>query len=176
MHQKTKKKPTLLEFNKILDKISHDDKVGHLFVVDIKFYNKNSKTLLFNEIYPPILAKKQKDGAFSKINIQLMTVLNRNEEKDTISRFAYNSKTHSALEEKKRIPLYAEDLHFLIKRAGWLVTCIYEHFNFEQAKFKGDFVIGNQKARLKAESSVEKISSNFYRHRQLIYLNLFTMI
>ena len=29
--------PNLLEFNKILDKISHDDKIGHLFIVDIKF-------------------------------------------------------------------------------------------------------------------------------------------
>ena len=45
--QKTKK-TTLLEFNKILDKISHDDKIGHHFVVDIKFYNKNPNTLLFN--------------------------------------------------------------------------------------------------------------------------------
>ena len=63
--QKTKK-TTLIEFNKILDKISHDDKIGHLFVVDIKFYNKNPKTLLFNEVYQPIFEKKniQKDGAF----------------------------------------------------------------------------------------------------------------
>ena len=49
--KKKKKKTTLLEFNKILGKISHDDKIGHLFVVDIKLYNKNPKTLLFNETY-----------------------------------------------------------------------------------------------------------------------------
>ena len=49
--------PSLLEFDKILDKISHDDKTGHLFIVDIKFYDKNPKTLLFNEIYPPIFEK-----------------------------------------------------------------------------------------------------------------------
>ena len=41
---------SLLEFKKILDKISHDDKIGHLFIVDIKFHNKNPKTMLFNEI------------------------------------------------------------------------------------------------------------------------------
>ena len=40
--------PSLLEFNKILDKISHDDKIGHLFIVDIKFHSKNPKTMLFN--------------------------------------------------------------------------------------------------------------------------------
>ena len=41
---------SLLEFKKILDKISHDDKIGHLFIVDIKFHNKNPKTMLFNGI------------------------------------------------------------------------------------------------------------------------------
>ena len=44
--------PSLFEFNKTLDKISHDDKIGYLFIVNIKFHNKNPKTLLFNEISP----------------------------------------------------------------------------------------------------------------------------
>ena len=35
--------PSLLEFNKILDKISHGDKVGHLFIVDINFHDKIQK-------------------------------------------------------------------------------------------------------------------------------------
>ena len=50
--------PSLVEFNKILDRISHEDKIGHLFIVDIKFHNINPKTLLFNEIYPPNFEKK----------------------------------------------------------------------------------------------------------------------
>ena len=54
---------SLLEFNKILDKISHDDKIGHLFIVDTKFHNKNSKTSQFNEIYSPIFEKKCENGA-----------------------------------------------------------------------------------------------------------------
>ena len=59
--KKKKKKSTLLEFNRILDKISHDDKIGHLFVVDIKFYHKNDKTQFFNEILPlPHYLKKTK--------------------------------------------------------------------------------------------------------------------
>ena len=52
--------PSLLELNKILDRISQEDPVGHLFIVDIKFHNKNSKALLFNEIYPPIFEKSKK--------------------------------------------------------------------------------------------------------------------
>ena len=94
---------------------------------------------------------------FERSTLQLMTVLNRDEEKDAINRFVYNFKTHSTLGEKKFIPLYAEDLHYLITRAGWLVTYIYQHFTFEQGKFKRDFFIGNQKARLKVKTSpVEK--------------------
>ena len=57
---KKKKKdnpPSLVEFNRILDNLSHDDNVGHLSVVDINFHNVNPKTLLFNELYPPIFGK-----------------------------------------------------------------------------------------------------------------------
>lgn len=53
-----------------------------------------------------------------------------------------------------------KDLHFLITRAGWLVTHIYDHYTFEQSKLKKDFVIMKQKARQTATSSVEK---DFYK-------------
>ena len=45
--KKHKNFPSLLEFNAILDRISHEDNIGHLFTVDIKFHNINEKTLLF---------------------------------------------------------------------------------------------------------------------------------
>ena len=88
--------------------------------------------------------------------LQLMSIMVRNEEKEKINSFHFTSKTHSTLTEKKFIPLYAEDLHFLITRTGWLLTHIYEHFTFEQSKFKKDFVLMNQKSRQKAKSSVER--------------------
>ena len=59
--KKEVKVSTMTEFNQILDRISHDDEIGHLFTVDIKFNNINEKRLLFNEIYPPIFKKKQKN-------------------------------------------------------------------------------------------------------------------
>ena len=68
-----------------------------------------------------------------------MSAMIRDEEKDKINTFVYNSKTHSTLKEKKIITLYAEDLHFLITRAGWLFTYIYAHYTFEQSKFKKRF-------------------------------------
>ena len=59
------------------------------------------------------------------------------------------------MKDKKYNPVYAEDLHFLINHAGWLVTHIYEHYTFEQSKFKKDFVM-HQKSRQKATSCVER--------------------
>ena len=56
--KKMKKIPTFYEFNKILSNLSHEDKIGQLFIVDIKFYEKNPKTILFNEIYTLIFEKK----------------------------------------------------------------------------------------------------------------------
>ena len=49
LYQKKDEVPTLTEFNRILDTISHEDKIGHLFTVGIKFHDINEKTLLFNE-------------------------------------------------------------------------------------------------------------------------------
>ena len=43
----------------MLDRISHDENIGHLFIVDIKFHNINEKTL-FYEIYPQYLKKIKK--------------------------------------------------------------------------------------------------------------------
>ena len=61
---------------------------------------------------------------------------------------------------KKCIPLYLEDLRFLIKRAGWIVTKLYSHFTFEQDTFKKEFVLMNQRFRQNAKNDIEK---NFYK-------------
>ena len=106
------------------------------------------------------LQKNKKVDPFERSTLQLLRVAVSNEEINTLNSFPYNSKTHSTLKEKKFILLYAEDLHFLITRAGWLVTHIYEHYTFEQSKFKKDFVIMNQKSRQTATSNVEK---DFYK-------------
>ena len=53
---------TLEELAVLLENVTLEDKLGHLFVVDvdIKFADINKKTLLFNEIYPPIFEKHKK--------------------------------------------------------------------------------------------------------------------
>ena len=96
--------PSMAEFNKILDKISHDNNIEHLFIVDIKFHNVNPKTLLFNEIYPPIFEKNKKMEPYERSTLQLMSIMVRNEEKDKINSFPCTSKTHSKLKEKNSFP------------------------------------------------------------------------
>ena len=56
-----KKIPSMREFDLIIQGILDEDKIGHLFVVDIKFETKNAseKQLFFNEIYSPIFEKKK---------------------------------------------------------------------------------------------------------------------
>ena len=43
-----------------LKTITLEDKIGHLFTVDMEFFEVNEKTLLFKETYPPIFEKKRK--------------------------------------------------------------------------------------------------------------------
>ena len=57
--KKQQKIPSLRKFNMIQNKLSHTDKIGHLFIVDIEFHFKNKKTMLFNKIYTPIFEKSK---------------------------------------------------------------------------------------------------------------------
>ena len=112
--------------------------------------------MLFNEIYTPIFEKEKVTEPQHRSVLQLMSIINRNEEKDITRKMTASAKTHATLEEKKIIPLYAEHIHFLVKRAGWLVTKIYQDFTFAQSKYKKEFVITNQKSRQKATTDAEK--------------------
>ena len=57
--KKQKSIPDLKKFNFIIQELPIEDKIGHLFVVDIVFNEKmaDERTLLFNEIYTPIFEK-----------------------------------------------------------------------------------------------------------------------
>ena len=63
--------------------------------------------------------------------------------------YRVTAKAHETLFEKKIIPLYLEDLVFLIKRAGWTVTKIHSHLTFEKSRFKRNFMLMHQKSRQK---------------------------
>ena len=161
--KKKKHVPSLEELTTFLKNVALEDKLGHLFVVDIEFANIKKKSLLFIEFYPPIFEKNKKIDPYERSCTQRMSraQIKKNKRKEeALFSLPFNSKTHSTLKEKMFVPLYAEDLYFLTTRAGRKVTRIYEHYTFKQDTFKRDFVVMNQNARKTAESKVEK---DFYK-------------
>ena len=102
--------------------------------------------------YTRLFLKKIKLSKHRSV-LQLMSVISHNKE-DLVRTFKANAKTRSTLEEKKVIPVIP--LHFLVKRAGWLVTKIYQYFTFAQSQIKKDFVVMNQKSRQIAKTNLEK--------------------
>ena len=132
-----------------------EDKISHLFTVDIKFADVNPQNLLFNEIYPPIFEKKKKNSQHERSTTQIMSRVQKNKKnKEEIAALPFNEKTHSTLKDKIYVTLYAEDLYFLTSRAGWKVTKIYDHSTFKQDRFKRDFVVMDQNARKSAKTKV----------------------
>ena len=102
--------------------------------------------MLFNEIYPPILVKKQNRTCPRKIYHSINERLKQKYGKGHHKQFQMQLQNRLGPRwYKKFIPLYAEHLHFLIKKAVWLVTKIYENYTFGRAKFKQEFVLMNQK-------------------------------
>ena len=57
--KKKKVLPSLEELELLLSNVT-EDKLGHLFIVDIVFDKINEKTLLFNKLYPSIFEKDKK--------------------------------------------------------------------------------------------------------------------
>ena len=90
--------------------------------------------MLFNEIYPPIFEKNKKVDPYERSSLQTMSIVVEKDDKDEIDSRPYNSKTHSTLNDKKFAVLYAEDLHFLVSREGWLVTYISAQYTFSSSK------------------------------------------
>ena len=52
--------PSFEELEHLLKSVTLEDKIGHIFTVDIEFSDINPKTLLFNEIFPPVFEKSKK--------------------------------------------------------------------------------------------------------------------
>ena len=153
--------PTWLEFNLLLEKISLEDLIGHLFVVDIEFDEKNAtrKQYMYNEIFPPIIEKQKILDVNEQSLFQLLELFDKTKDGKPKS-YRCAAKSHATMFPKKFILLYLEDLRFLIKRAGWVVTKLYSHFTLEQDAFKKFFVLMNQKSIQNAKNNIEK---DFYK-------------
>ena len=153
--KKSERVPSLRDFDVIVQSISDEDRISHLFIVDTEFDWKNAsqKQKFFNEIYTPIFKKKKVLPASERSVFQLLDTM-RLKDKGLINNYKTTAKTHTALD--KKYPVYAKHFHFLINRCGWWVTNIRSHYTFEQSKFKKEFVIMNQVSKQNAKTDVER--------------------
>ena len=149
--------PSWLKFNMLLEGVSLDDPIGHLFVVDIEFDEKNAtdRHLLCNEIFPSIIKKQKTLDADERCTYQLLEMFDTTMEGKPRT-YRCTPRSHATMFPKKFIPLYIEDLRFLIKTAGWRVTKLYSHFKFEQDAFKKEFVLMNKTFRQNAKNNIVK--------------------
>ena len=111
---------------------------------------------MYNEIFPPIIEKQKILDANERSLYQLFELFGK-ANNDKPKSYKCTAKPHATMFPKKFIPLYLEDLRFLIKRNGWVVTKLYSHFTIGQGAFKKDFVLMNQRSRQNAKNDIEKI-------------------
>ena len=135
-----------------------DDKIGHVFVVHIKFDKKRAteREYLYNEILPPIIEKQKILEPNERSLYQLSEVFGKMSHNKRKS-YPCTAKSHAALIPKKYILLLLEDLKLLITRSCWRVIKVYSHYTFEKAHFKRDFVLMNQQSRQNAKNAIEKV-------------------
>ena len=155
------KRPDSVECHLLLEKVTLDDKIGHLSIVDIEFdyENVDAKQIMYNEIYPPVIDKQKKIGANKRSIFQLCELNSETTGKEP-NWYRTTKKSKAILISKKCIPRYLDHLKFLISRYGWKVTKLYSHFTFQQSKFKKDFISMNQKSWQTAKNAIEK---DFYK-------------
>ena len=76
--------PSFKELKQLLKSVTLEDKIGHIFTVDIEFLDINPKTLLFNEIFPPVFEKKEKIPPHLRSCSQIMSRAQKKDDKDEI--------------------------------------------------------------------------------------------
>ena len=152
------KEPNWKEFNLLMETVTLDDPRGHIFVVDIEFDNLNATPqIMYNEIFPPVAEKKKILEQNERSDFQLLELYSETEKENPKS-YKLSLQSQATLLPKRYIPLYLEEIKFLIYRCGWKVTKLYRHYYFEQERFKKEFILMNQKSRQESKNPIE---SNF---------------
>ena len=105
-------------FNFSLETVNLEDKIGHLYIVDIEFDVKNAtkNQFAYNEIYPPITEKQRTIDPCERSVFQLLEqfVIGEKGPKS----YRTSAKAHANLFKECFLQMYLEDLAFCIKRAG----------------------------------------------------------
>ena len=100
LHKKMKKIPTLREFDLLIEAISHEDKIGHLFIVDVEFNTEKEpkrNCYLMNSIHPYL--KKRRSSPRQRSVYQLLDAMRLNDQ-DLLNSYKATSKTHSTMDKK----------------------------------------------------------------------------
>ena len=94
--------PSWLTFNLLLEKVSLDNLIGHLFVVAIEFDQKNAtkKQFLYNEILPPTIEKQKVLDASEQSVYQLLELFDETTEEKPKS-YRCTAKSHATMFQKK---------------------------------------------------------------------------
>ena len=85
-------------FNFLLESVSFEDTIGHLYIVDIKFDFKNAteREFAYNEIYPPIIKKQKIIDPCARSLFQLLEQFVRGE-KNAPKAYRSTAKAHANL-------------------------------------------------------------------------------
>ena len=144
-----------------METVHLDGKIGHLFVVDIRFDHENAtdRIIMYNDIFPPIIEKRKTINANERSVFQLCELYSETD-KGKPKTYKIGPKSRSNLLPKTFISIYLEKLKFLMTSCGWVVTKLYKHYYFQQARFKRDFILMNQKSR---QESLTEIDKNFFK-------------
>ena len=107
----------------LLQNVSFNDQIGHLYVVDIEFDHTKAteKQIVHNEIYSPII-EKQKIIDSCERSVYHSLEQHSATEKGNPRTYRATKKAHTMLFKRKFQPMYLEKLYFAINRAGWSVT------------------------------------------------------
>ena len=119
------------EFYIFFEKVTLDDKKGHIFVVDIEFDHLHATDcqIMYNKMFPPFIEKDTKIEANKKSIYQLLELYSE-DYRGNPNKYKISSKAHSNLFAKKFIPLYLEEIKFAVLRCGWKVTKLYKTLLF----------------------------------------------
>ena len=99
----------------LLESVSFEDNIGHLYIVDIEFDYKNAseREFAYNETYPPIIEKQKTIDLCERSVFQLLEKFVKSEKGPRAYRVS--AKAHANLFKKFFLPIYLEDLVFVLK-------------------------------------------------------------
>ena len=100
-------------FNILLESVNFDDKIVHLYIVDIEFDFKDAteREFAYNEIYPPIIEKQKVIDPCERSVFQLFEQFVKAE--NAPKSYRTSAKAHANLFKKNVLPMYLENLVFL---------------------------------------------------------------